>query len=51
MAGLQSGKGRKMINSVVLAQYINVTNRQTASHIDIANAAPTQQKLNVLCRG
>jgi len=31
MAGLQSGEGRMMIDSVVWAQYINVTNTQTAT--------------------
>jgi len=29
MAGLQSGEGRMMIDSVVWAQYINVTNTHT----------------------
>jgi len=28
MAGLQSGEGRMMIDSVIWAQYINVTDRQ-----------------------
>jgi len=37
MAGLQSGEGRTMIDSVVWPQYINV---QTDSHVAIANAAP-----------
>jgi len=37
MAGIQSGEGRTMIDSVVWAQYINVTNR----HILTATAAPT----------
>jgi len=42
MAGLQSGKGRMMIDSVVWAQYINVTDTHTDSHVAIANApAPT----------
>jgi len=31
MAGLQSGEGRIMIDSVVWAQYINVTDTQTAT--------------------
>jgi len=31
MAGLQSGEGRMMIYSVVWAQYINVTDSQTAT--------------------
>jgi len=31
MAGLQSGEGRMMIDSVVWAQYINVTDTQTAT--------------------
>jgi len=29
MAGLQSGEGRMMFDSVVWAQYVNVTDRQT----------------------
>jgi len=37
MAGLQSGEGRIMIDSVVWAQYINVTD----SHVALTNAAPT----------
>jgi len=32
MAGLQSGEGRMMIDSVVWAQYINVTNTQPRRH-------------------
>jgi len=43
MAGLQSGEGRMMIDSVVWAQYVNVTDRHTDSHVAIANAAPTRQ--------
>jgi len=39
MAGLQSGEGCKMIHSVVRAQYINVTDTQTDSHVAIENAA------------
>jgi len=31
MAELQSGEGRTMIDSVVWAQYVNVTNTQTAT--------------------
>jgi len=31
MAGLQSGEGRKTIDSVVWAQYIHVTDTQTAT--------------------
>jgi len=31
MAGLQSGEGRIMIDSVVWAQYINMTDTQTAA--------------------
>jgi len=31
MAGLQSGEGRMMVHSVVWAQYINVTDTQTAT--------------------
>jgi len=43
MAGLQSGKGRMMIDSVIWAQYINVTHTHTHtdSHVAIANAALT----------
>jgi len=39
MAGLQSGVGRMKIDSVVWAQYINVTH--TDSHVAIADTAPT----------
>jgi len=52
MAGLQiqSGKGCMMIDSVIWAQHINVTDTQTDSHVTTANAAPThcirQQKLH-----
>jgi len=42
MAGLQSGEGRMMIDSVVWTHYINVTDRHTDSHFAVANAAPTQ---------
>jgi len=42
MAGLQSGEGCMTIDSVVWAQYINVTDTQTDSHVAIANAAPTR---------
>jgi len=31
-----------MIDSVVLAQHINVTDRQTDSHVAIADVAPTR---------
>jgi len=45
MAGLQSGEGRMMIDSVVLTQYINVTDKHTDKHTDshvaLANAAPS----------
>jgi len=41
MAGLQSGEGRMMIDSVLWVQYINVTDTHTDSHVAIANAAPT----------
>jgi len=47
MAGLQVGEGRMMIDSVVWAQYINVTHShvamtwQTHCHVAVANAAPT----------
>jgi len=40
MAGLQSGAGRMMIDSVIWAQHINVTDRHTDSHVAIANTAP-----------
>jgi len=36
MAGLQSGEGRMMIDSVVWAQYINATDRHTDSDVAIA---------------
>jgi len=36
-AGLQSGEGHTMMDSVVWTQYINVTD----SHVTLANAAPT----------
>jgi len=42
MAALQRGEDRMMIDSVVWAQYINVTDTQTDSHVATANAAPTQ---------
>jgi len=46
MAGLQSGEGHTMIDSVVLAQYINVTDTQVAtqlhSHVATTTAALTQ---------
>jgi len=32
MAGLQSGEGRMMIDSVVWSQYINVTDTQPRRH-------------------
>jgi len=38
--GLQSSEGRMMIDSVVWAQYINVTDRQTDSHVAVANVVP-----------
>jgi len=34
MAGLQSGEGRMTIDSVVWAQYVNVTDTQTYRHTD-----------------
>jgi len=48
-AGLQSGEGRMMIDSVVWAQCINVTDTQTDREVTVANAATThcvgQQKI------
>jgi len=41
-AGLQSGEGRMMIDSVVWAQHINVTDTHTDSHVAVANAVPMQ---------
>jgi len=42
MAGLQSGEGRMIIDSVAWAQYINVTDTQThRKPHSIANAVPT----------
>jgi len=50
MVGLQSGKGRMMIDSVVWAQNINTSDTQTDRHFATANAMPmqriVQQKLN-----
>jgi len=34
-----------IIDSVVWAQYINVTDRHTDSHVAIANAAPTHCRI------
>jgi len=42
MAGLQSGEGRTMINSVIWAQYINVTDTHTDSHVTTATATLTR---------
>jgi len=40
MAELQSGEGRMIIDSVVWAQYMNVTDtQQTDSHVAVANSA------------
>jgi len=39
MAGLQCGEGRTVIDSVVWAQYINVTDRHTDSHVAMEIAA------------
>jgi len=44
MAGLQSAEGRMMIDSVVWAPYINVTDTQTDIHVAIANAANTVRR-------
>jgi len=41
MAGLQSGEGRVIIDSVVWAQYINVTDIHTHSHVTTAIASLT----------
>jgi len=41
VAGLQSGEGHIMMESAVWAQYINVTDRQTDSHVVTAIAALT----------
>jgi len=41
MLGLQSDESRTMIDSVVWAQYINVTHTYIDSHVAIANAVPT----------
>jgi len=45
IAGLEPGEGRTTIDSVVWAQYINVSDRQTDSHVAIANAALTRFQL------
>jgi len=42
MAGLQSGESCLMIDSVVWAQYITVTDRHTDSHVVTAIAALMQ---------
>jgi len=58
MAGLQSGESRMMIDSVVWAQCINVTNTQTATqprrHINsrpnaLRQVAKTGKQLDILC--
>jgi len=41
MAGLRSREGRMMIDSVVWAQYINVTNTETGRLVAITKATPT----------
>jgi len=50
MAGLQSAEDRMMLDSVVWAQYINVTDTQTDRHVSTEIAAPThyvwRQKLD-----
>jgi len=49
MAGLQSSEGRMVINSVVWAQYINVTDRQSRRHIKcLAKLCIVRQKLMAL---
>jgi len=53
IAGLQSGEGRMMIDSVIWAPYISVTvtDWQTDSHVTIPNAVPMhcigRQKLQI----
>jgi len=51
MAGLQSDEGRMMIDSVVWAQHINVTDTQTHSHVATANAMPRHRvgRQSVFC--
>jgi len=51
MAGLQSGEGHMMIDSVVCAQYINVTDTQTATssyQMLRQRTASGGKKLNIL---
>jgi len=43
MAGLQSGEGRIMIDSVVGTQYINVTDTETALYRSMRRAAKNEQ--------
>jgi len=45
MAGLRSGEGRMMINSVVWAQFINVTDAEN-SHVATAGAPMQYGKKN-----
>jgi len=44
MAGLQSGEGRMMIDSVVWAQYINLTDRQPRRHSEWQKVSDTKYK-------
>jgi len=46
MAGLQSGEGGMIIDSVVWAQYINVTDRHTDSHVAIASTLRRVAKIH-----
>jgi len=48
MAGLQSGEDRKMIASVVWAQYINVADTQTDTQRDRQTALRRAAKINVI---
>jgi len=50
MAGLQSGEGRTMIDSVVWAQYINVTDRHTDSHVAIHRKCVRWQNMAINSR-
>jgi len=48
MAGLQFGKGRMTIDSVVWAQYINVTDTQTATAVAALTHCVRAAKLRYL---
>jgi len=49
MAGLQSGEGRMMIDSVVWAQYINVTDTLTTTHCMRSSCNDNKSTLTIDC--